>query len=342
MENELGHIDENLLAKYLAGELTAEEKQQVESWLSKEENRQKFKKFKAIWEASNASDLPEVDVDSAWAKVQGRMQQKPDETIVRKLDGASQDKPAINWFLRIAAVLIPVIAISLAVWQFSNNEVQQIVWESGNERMEKTLPDGSSIWLSANSKLEYSAEFANEIREVNLSGEAFFEVERNPEKPFIIHTSKADVRVLGTSFNVRAFGQSTETEVVVESGKVAFYTEEKKEYVELEKGDKATLNLKDKKIVKSESVEANFYSRKTRTLVFDQTEMYKVAEVLNAIFGENIQLANEEIGNCRLTATFRNQNLADILEVIGETFGLRIEKADAGFEINGAGCAAGS
>ena len=337
MENELGHINEDLLAKYLAGETNTAEEQQVLKWLEVEENRKEFEAFKSIWEFSADAELPQVDVDSAWEKVQSQINKESQDTPIRRLNSKA-DQPAVNWFLRIAAVLVPAVAIVLAVWQFSMNEVEQIVLASDSERIEQKLPDGSSIWLSPNSELTYPEEFSEANREVELTGEAFFEVARNEQQPFIIHTSQADVKVLGTSFNVNTFEQ---IEVIVESGKIAFYTEKKAEYVELKKGDKAVLQ-NDQKIVKSESVESDFYSRKTRTLVFDQTEMFKVAEVLQTIYRVNIDLSNEEIGSCRLTATFRDQEVNEILDVIAETFGLQIGQHENGFEINGTGCAVDS
>lgn len=342
MENELGHIDENLLVKYLAKEATEEEIRQVEAWLKEEKNRKEFEALSLVWnEAGESMPLPEVDVDAAWNKVRGRITVPEKEPLVRHIsDGKPMDKPAINWFLKVAAIIIPLAVAVLGVWEYTNREVPWITMESGNNRVERVLPDGSIITLSNNSVFKYPSKFKKGYREVELNGEAFFEVERDKQHPFIIHTASADVRVLGTSFNVNAYDGNTAAEVIVESGKVAFYIPENKdeEYVELEKGRKALLNKYTNKIIAVEASEVDYYSLKTKTLVFERTEMSKVVEVLNSIFRTEIKLANAEIANCRLTATFRNQDIASILDVIADTFGLEVQKKGKDVQLLGSGC----
>lgn len=342
MENELGHIDENLLVKYLAGEATEGEISQIETWLKEEKNRKEFDALSLVWnQAGEATSLPKVDVDAAWSKVQGRMGVPKKEPVIRHISGKKRmDTTGINWFLKIAAAFIPLAVAVLGVWEYTNREVPWITMESGDSRIERVLPDGSVVTLSKNSVFKYPAKFKKAHREVALNGEAFFEVERDEQHPFVIHTDKADVRVLGTSFNVNAYEGNDAAEVIVETGKVAFYVPEKKneEYVELERGDKAVLNKTEEVIESMETSETEFYSRKTRTLVFERTEMDKVIEVLNSIYRIDIQLSNEEIANCRLTATFRNQDIASILDVIGETFNLQVYKKGKDVKLEGDGC----
>lgn len=342
MENELGHIDEDLLVKYLAKEATEEEIRQIEAWLKVEKNRKEFEALSLVWnEAGEVTPLPEVDVDAAWTKVRSRIVVPEKGPVVRHIShNKPMDKPSVNWFLRVAAIVIPLVVAALGVWEHSNREVPWIAMESGNSRIERVLPDGSIVTLSKNSVFKYPAKFKKGHREVELNGEAFFEVARDKQHPFIIHTSQADVRVLGTSFNVNAYDGNDAAEVIVESGKVAFYLPENKqeEYVELERGGKAVFDKKANEIIELEVSEVDYYSRKTRTLIFDRTEMSKVIEVLNSIFRTDIKLANEEIANCRLTATFRDQDIASILDVIAETFSLQVQKKGKDVQLDGTGC----
>lgn len=344
MENELGHIDENLLVKYLAGETTAAENKQFEDWLQDGENRKEFESLKSLWEETGeVIPLPEVDVDMAWNKVEERIATPAEEPVVRHINEKRfADRAGINWFLRIAAVVLPLAIATLTIWQYTvrNGRGEMMAWDTGNETEYRILPDGSKVTLAANSHFEYPEKFGSKRRRIILEGEAFFEVKRDMSRPFIVHTTEADVRVLGTKFNVNTREDNSATEVVVETGKVAFYLSDKtkKQYVELRKGEKALLNKTEEKIVKSEAIEVGYFSHKTKTLVFEKTEMSTVVEVLNSIFGTKILLMNQDIGHCRLTATFQDQDIETILGVIGDTFGLEIKYGIDATSIEGKGC----
>lgn len=329
MSNERENIDD-LLVKYLAGETSESENQLVLAWLDSAENRKEFERLKALWNMAEGDDsVPEVDVDAAWSKVQKRIQETKEEPVIRNIN----EVPKINWFLRIAAVMMPALIVSFLVWQYGKNDVKQLALDSGNTRTEQTLPDGSVIYLAPNSHFEYPEKFENDSRKVKLTGEAFFEITKDAARPFTIAIENAEVRVLGTSFNVKAFPEE-KTEVIVETGRVLFSAENK---VELEKGDKGTLDSSGK-ISKSRSVETDFYSHKTRTLIFEKTEMKKVAEVLNSIYESQIEFSDETIRNCRLTATFRDQKLDEIIEVITATFNLDVNKENEILKLSGQGC----
>lgn len=333
MKNEAENIDD-LLVKYLAGETSESENRQVLAWLAIPANKKEFEGLEAAWNmAVQADTAPEVDVDAAWKKVQGRMHPKQ-ETVVRNINEApGYVKPKVNWLLRIAAVMIPAIAISFLIWQFGKNDAKQTMLASGNTRLEQTLPDGSVIYLAPNSSLEYPEAFEKDSRKVKLKGEAFFEITKDASRQFTIALDNAEVCVLGTSFNVKAF-EKEKTEVIVENGKVQFSATNK---VILEKGDKGSLD-KSGTISKSISEDAGFYSHKTRTLVFENTEMKKVVEVLNSIYETRLELENEKIGNCRLTATFRDENIDSILEIVASTIGLSISNDGEKIILSGKGC----
>jgi ferric-dicitrate binding protein FerR (iron transport regulator) len=98
-----------------------------------------------------------------------------------------------------------------------------LVATSNGSRTKLILPDGSSVWLNAGSKLNYNKNFDAALREVYLTGEAFFDVVKDPERPFLIHTSKMDVRVLGTQFNVKAYEQDKTFETSLIHGSVEVF-----------------------------------------------------------------------------------------------------------------------
>jgi transmembrane sensor len=333
MVNEPENIND-LLVKFLAGETSANENQQVLAWLELPENRKEFEKLKAAWNmTAQAASALDVDVDAAWKKVQKRMHE-PKQTVVRNINEApGYVQPKMNWLLRIAAVMIPALIVSFLIWQYGKNDVKQLAVESGARRIEKTLPDGSVIYLAPNSSFEYPEKFEDDARNVKLKGEAFFEITKDASRPFTIVLDNAEVRVLGTSFNIKAF-EKEKTEVIVETGKVLFSSLNK---VELEKGDKGKMDSTGK-VSKSKSVETEYYSHKTQTLVFEKTELKKVVEVLTSIYETQIVLEKESIGNCRLTATFSEQDIDSVLEVIAATFNLSVSKEGEIIKLSGQGC----
>lgn len=333
MVNEPENID-TLLVKYLAGETSESENKQVLAWLELPENRKEFEKLKATWDMSvQTESMSDVDVDAAWKKVQKRIHE-PKQTVIRNIhEVPGYVQPKTNWLLRIAAVMIPALIISFLLWQYRKNDVKQLAISSGISRIEQTLPDGSVIYLAPNSSFEYPEKFADDARNVKLKGEAFFEITKDASRPFTIVLEDAEVRVLGTSFNIKAFSKE-QTVVIVETGKVLFSAVNK---VELEKGDKGIMDSSGN-ISKSKSVETEYYSHKTQTLIFENTELKKVIEVINSVFSTEIIFENESIGNCRLTATFRQQGIDSVLEVIAATFNLDVSKEGEKFKLSGQGC----
>ncbi|MCX6317829.1 MAG: FecR family protein [Bacteroidetes bacterium] len=133
-----------------------------------------------------------------------------------------------KWYWAAAAVL----AISAGLLLFNRisrgsgtdkdavaGNINEVSTRPGSKSMVK-LPDGSTVWLNAGSKISYTKDFGKDIREVYLTGEGFFDVTKNKEKPFIIHTSSINIKVLGTSFNVRAYPEDKQTETSLIHGSI--------------------------------------------------------------------------------------------------------------------------
>ena len=177
--------------------------------------------------------------------------------------------------------------------------------------------------------------FRSDTREINLVGEAFFEVHHDATHPFIIHTQGTTVRVLGTSFNVRAY--NAQVQVVVKTGRVRFSKNNAE--VILEKGQKGELLANVDTIIKSEVEEQKtIVGDKKISLNFEKISLEEVAEKLSKIFGKKILLNNDNIKNCKLTASFQDEELENIINVIAETFNLKIENTSDSIILSGVGC----
>jgi ferric-dicitrate binding protein FerR (iron transport regulator) len=204
------------------------------------------------------------------------------------------------------------------------------------KRSQVVLPDGSTVWLNAESTLTYPRQFQDGKREITLQGEGFFEVVRNEHAPFIISSRNVSVRVLGTSFNVKSYDDEN-AEVTVRSGKV-----------EVEASDKRKVQLiADQQISFSaqqgfspvKRVDADdFMAWRDGVLLFDNKNLKQLTSILERWYGKTIILKNEKLNSCQLVGRHENESLDEILLSI--QFVLDIEyvtEADTVI-IDGPGC----
>lgn len=275
-------------------------------------------------------ELKKYPAQEAWEKVQQKIHRQPQrqEGKIRRL--------IAHPLMRIAAAL--VVAGMLAVTGYemvyhlgTSGEIVDLRASNGAVRT-YTLPDGSKVSLNSDTHLQYPEQFGEQTREVTIEGEAFFEVTPNPQKPFIIHAGKAQIKVLGTSFNVRAYSDAQLMEVIVKTGKVQVLnlqteTEQHDELI-LTPGEKGTLVRQSNALLKSINENPNYIAWKTHDLVFRATALNEVITDLENVYKVSIQLQDPELGKQLLTAHFNNYSLDFILEVIETTFGMETLKVD--------------
>jgi transmembrane sensor len=216
------HIAIDFIPAYLAGKATAEQVAILEEWINaSSENKAYFESLKRTWEESGKLEPKPVmvDVDKAWGKLNARIE--AGDTKVISI-GKRKRITTMGILLRIAAVLIPILFLAwLYFWQSGKNRQMELI--TSVSVLQDTLPDGTLITLNSGSKLNYPEKFKGSKREVSLEGEAYFDVTPDKEKPFIIHSGDANIRVLGTSFNVNAYENKDEVEVFVKEGRVLLY-----------------------------------------------------------------------------------------------------------------------
>ena len=329
-------MDENRLSKFLAGEATEAESASVRDWLAESAaNRQELARLRRLWEAAVAPPPRPVDVDAAWQRVRGRMKSTltpaQEETPVVSLP---QTRRWVGW--RVAASVAVLLGLGWLAYRVAYQpERPPVVLTSAGKPLAISLPDGSKVTLNRSSILTYPANFDEKQRMVSLTGEAFFEVEPNADKPFIIRAAGAEVRVLGTSFNVNA--TTPNVAVNVATGKVQFSV--RQHAVLLTTGQAAAFRAGADTILKVPRADPNANAYKTRLLLFEATPLSQVIEALNHTYQTRIELRHRRIANCPYTVTFENETLDGILSVMAESLGLRVERgADGTIYLDGDGC----
>jgi transmembrane sensor len=321
-----------LLVRFLSGEANAQERNEVNQWIKADKRNQKyFDELLVIWKTSTvAADFNAIYLKDDWKKVC----QKIENINSRQTDKTGKQRNLFYRFARIAAAIV----VCIGLYFFSTKNFQpwsdkKIIATTGVELSAITLPDGSTVDLNANSKLTYPEEFESDKRVVVLEGEAFFEVMKNPLKPFLIKTGEVTTEVVGTSFNI--CGKPDKVVVTVLTGKVMFYKQRNNSVV-MTVGEEGIYS--DNGFEKKLNDDVNFLSWKTNVLTFQNTPMSKVIMDLNRHFGKRIQLKPNSLQGCALTSKFQNQTLEDILKELSTVFSLRIENTSDTILIGGGGC----
>jgi ferric-dicitrate binding protein FerR (iron transport regulator) len=201
------------------------------------------------------------------------------------------------------------------------------------------LPDGSTVLLNDNSSLEYNKNsFDDKTREVTLTGEAYFDIHHNEKKAFIVHTGKVQTKVLGTAFNINARNSSANIEVTVTRGKVQVGDTQKIYGVitpnQQIKVDKNTLSFEQNNV--SAAVVTQW---KSNYLILDDINMEEAVALISQKYKVKI-LLNENIKNCRITASFLNdEDLDHILKVVCSVIEVNYRYTDSGtIMLEGKGC----
>ena len=324
-----------LLYKQLQGELNLIEKTLLDKWLDEAAiNRVLAGKIKEDWVLSEqySPDI-EVDIDKEFSLLQQRID-KEENTNTVKVKIVPVKKRARWWPYAAAAALVLLTATRWMIRLNQPTEPTLLVTTTSNEIQEVQLLDGTKVLLNKNSELHYPATFATTDRRVQLKGEAFFDVQRNVDKPFIITTKNAEVEVLGTSFNVRALAEEKLTEVVVKTGSVRLSDLIEPTSVVLNANEKAVIRYGV--IRKRPEKDMNELAWKSRVLFYKNTPIPEVVESLERFFKVSIKTTATS-KNCLFTGRFKEPDLETIITAISTEFNIRVKRDNTAYQLEG-GC----
>lgn len=305
-------VSKEVIERYHREECSPEEQRIVEQWLDSEEVEMSF--------PENA-DLKAIG-DRGWRKISGRYQIFPKAQAVAS--------PKLDNYRRIwqfAACLALVLGLAFFYYSntgWKNNPRNQAfaykeVKTRKGEKLMVTLPDGTVVWLNAESDLRFPENFKGELRQLEFSGEAYFSVAKHASKPFVIHTEKTKIQVLGTKFNLRALATEAATSVVVEEGKVKFSGNSDQESLILTANKRGVFDPSTgAPFLKTEEVYAGKYMAwKDNELLLDNLTIEQVSEILERWYNVKIFISRKELHHERYTGSFKNPSLKEVLESMG-------------------------
>jgi transmembrane sensor len=326
-ENE--YIDD-LLGKYLAGEASELETSQVTSWIEQSDaNKRYFEQIRKVFEGATSLRGKEYDTDAAWNKVRDNLKRPQGRAIP-----FTPQRTFDAWWKIAAAVLITVsIGIYLIRSSEQTNEPIQLVTQK--QAVSDTLPGGTNVFLNKSTRLEYAFDEKTKLHDVKLEGEAYFNVHKKKKEKFIVKAGEVFIRDIGTSFNVKAYPGSDIVEVLVEEGEIVFYTADNPG-IHLKESGKGVYNRKTKQFT-IDQPEPNITSYKTKFFYFSETTLEEAVESLNAVYETPIVIG-DNLRNCPITVSFRNESIDEVAAVIAETLGLTVVKENDRIILNGRGC----
>lgn len=339
-------LNYQLLASYMAGECTSEEEKIIAEWAQDSQNRKKLEKFKRIWNAAEhkKKGAGEVNLSREWNRLQGRISTR-DGKVATKMNrkGKSFRSSSIHSFghfaMRIAAIFLVTGLIGVFVYQNweepkpeqAKETVLRTISTDNAQRANFTLGDGSSVHLNAGSTVEVPDKFESDRREVYLEGEAYFDVESNPDKPFVIHSRESTIEVLGTSFSIRSYDEDGHVRVVVEEGTVSLKAkdENQNEEATLSANELGLYNLENSSIEKSEIKDMQLYmSWRDGYLKFQDEPMKNVAKDFERRYGVEVLFDDPDLQELSLTAYLKSRSLKNVLDVIAKSLDITYELND--------------
>jgi len=324
----------DLVVKHLTGEITSDEQNTLQEWLEMDPgNQELFESYRKTWEGMDkVSGITSEDIDKEWLRLENAIDS--DARVV----SMKPEKHTRRRFLSIAAsIAVLITSFALLYWFIFQSPGIQI--EAGNNSIQHEFPDGSFASLNYNSTISYKKTYNKNTRRIDLAGEAFFEVQKDPEKPFIISSGDLEVKVLGTSFNVNAYPESDLIDVVVKTGRVSVETTGKMtNMVILEPGERATFTKTDQELTKSVNNNINYQAWKTRRIEFEETTLGEAVKVLSNVYNHKINIDSPALAECRITVTFDSQELDAVLAVISSTLDISINETDSQITLSGEGC----
>jgi len=331
-----------LLIRFIVGEATEKEKQKIEQWLKNDDtNKQLMRKLEQILHESRL-ELTQWNEDELWNKFASKagitlsQAKSPDEVrvgadvsigqwlinlVMRWCFGVNRSAAQYVFRLAIIALLILGGSLGTAVYfkklqikrELEYQSTYQEYFTKKGERATLLLNDGTSIRLNSATKIRFPIVFAKGKREVFLDGEAFFEVAPRETSPFIVHTVDANIRVLGTLFNVTSYSEDNKTQVIVSEGQVAFAGVKQQDEVLLRRNQVSRI-IEGGLPSTAEVIRTDKYLAWLKNqMVFENATLAEVIKQLSRKFDIEFEVLDSSLLNRHIMATYSNESLSQII-----------------------------
>ena len=297
-------MNQNLLLKYISGKASQREKEEVAAWIDADAaNLKEFMSLRKSYDALVWQDADELKT--------GRDKLLSLRTFTMKA-------------MRIAAIFVLAFGLSYILIQTlqKENVEMQTVYVPAGQRTQVTLADGTMVWVNGKSTLTFPSQFASRTRKVELDGEAYFEVQKDPEKQFIVSTAhQSAIKVLGTKFNVKAYANDASITTTLTSGKVEVSTQSRPPQT-LNPNERLTYDklTSDIEISTVDTVDTNSWVK--GRLIFTNATAEEIFRTLERRYDTVIDHSADFSASRRYTVKFlKDENLDEMLNILGDIIG---------------------
>jgi len=306
------HIPWDAISARLKDEADEDQIQQIQQWLDlSPEHPVILTEIINVWSVSKSStEFYQPDLTVNWQKLMQKVNSRPKQNLFRTI------------YFRISAVaavlaLVFMAGLGLGDGFFNSSEkvsYTRIIAPEGN-KTQIVLPDSTHVWLNSGSELQYASDYSATNRKVNMKGECFFDVVKDPEHPFIVQGSKFQVRVFGTRFNVNEDASKNTADITLVSGKVQVFNLDDKPVSELKPGQQLVYNQGIYHVQKAENMEA-LTAWLNNMLIFDNQPFEEVIHYLEKWYGVKIQLDHTLYYSHNYTFKVKTESLREVLALI--------------------------
>ncbi len=287
---------DELLMKYIKGETTPEEREKVVRWLDEDpEHIHQYRSLRKLYDISLWSPIEE-----------SQQEEKQTRTL----------KPVWIEFLKVAAVILVTFLGTKAFFDWKEDPVKmQTVIVPAGQRAELLLADGTKVWLNSRSKLKFPDRFQKDARNVELDGEGYFEVTHKEEAPFTVHTSRYDVKVLGTEFNVKAYNSKNQFEASLLKGSVEVSNMNKSQVVRLRPDEQVISD--GSQLIRSVILDKNYFRWKEGLLCLDDESIGGLIDKLELYYDVKIIVQQASLMKYHYSGKFRiSDGVEHVLKVL--------------------------
>ncbi len=310
-----------LLCKYLLNEADTEERAWVEAWLQDDAgNARLLASLDSVLQtaADQAVTVP-VETDRSWQQLYAQMNVTPEPAY--NIPAPEQAAPArksgfIYTLLKVAAVLL--IALGAGWWFWANRQPSAVFAGPATTQ----LPDGSSVQLMTDSRLELAKGYNNSNRTVSLQGIATFDVAGNAGQPFVVMLGHTEIKVLGTRFTVHYVPGQQAVSVHVASGKVMVIDHEKADSVVLTQG----MLLRHDSLRPAFRIAAHVADIEKKSLAFHDTPLEEVLQTITEVYDVKVELENTALLKLTVSTNFNGESIEDVMNALAMTLNASWQK----------------
>ncbi len=308
-------VNDQQIASFLSGNSTPSEIEELQQWQNlSAENKKSYDDSVKVWD-NCSTPLTNSQIEQDKTLIQGRiialsaLQLKRDRVLLR--------------LLRIAAILIGPIMLAVG-WYIGSSTLssKELTWNTVTAPKKHiaacTLADGTEVWLNAESTLSYPATDQADKREVKLIGEGYFKVTKNAKKPFYVVTEMATVKVLGTTFNMKAYPGAEQIVTTLEEGSVELFIQKSnKASLQLKPGEQAIYDTKEEKFEIANVDVSHFSAWRGDRFIFKDADLKTIITELERLYDIKIYVKNPELEKLRFRGVFSyDQDLLDAFETL--------------------------